>query len=126
MSSGALYETVLQDRYLLLPQAVQRFHRISGQKVFQGEVETDAPATPLARLLAACLGSPQSATKGPIRFELSASPGAERWTRHFPGKTMQSKFRVVRGALEEKLGAARLTFQLHATEAALQMELQGM
>lgn len=126
MNTDSLYEAVLRDRYLLLPDAVQRFHRISGRRVLEGNVETDAPASPLARLLAACLGSPQRATKGAITFELATSPGAERWTRHFPTKTMQSDFRVVEGALEEKLGAARLTFKLHATKEALSMELQGM
>ncbi|MBA4267013.1 MAG: DUF4166 domain-containing protein, partial [Comamonadaceae bacterium] len=109
-----------------LPSAVQRFHRISGQRSLEGWVETHAPATPLARLLALCLGSPQQDTRGRIRFELDARPDAESWVRHFPSRTMNSRLGRVGELVEEKLGASTLLFSLHATEAGLAMELQSL
>ncbi|WP_309246587.1 DUF4166 domain-containing protein [Ramlibacter montanisoli] len=85
-------------------------------------MEADAPASAPARLLAWCLGSPQRAHQGRLRFELDANPDAEVWTRHFPGKTMRS--RLSGGPLlVEQLGPARLTFALAAADPGLVMRL---
>jgi hypothetical protein len=113
-------------QFARLPMAVKRFHRLSGQHLLHGWVETQAPATLLARVLALCLGSPQRSTRGPIRFELKAQPDAECWVRHFPEKTMMSRLGKAGGLMEERLGATRLRFRLLATDAGLAMELQGM
>lgn len=126
MSTLSMYEKVLCDDYAKLPAAVQRFHRLSGHNVLNGRVETQAPQTMLAKVLAACLGTPRSSSSGPIRFELSASPTEERWTRHFPTQAMTSCMRLVDGHIEERLGAAQLTFDLLAAEDRLSMRLAGM
>lgn len=121
-----MYERALGDDYEALPAAVQRFHRLRGRNVLSGWVETHAPQTILAKVLAACLGTPRSSSSGPIRFELSASPAEETWTRHFPAQTMTSRMRLVDGHIEERLGAARLTFDLLAVEDSLSMRLASM
>lgn len=126
MTAPSLYERAMGDSYALLPAAVQRFHRLSGRVVLHGSVQTHAPASSLARVLAFCLGAPQRASSGPIRFELDASPVVERWTRCFPTQTMTSRLRLVAGSVEEQLGAARLTFQLLAADGRLEMALTRM
>ena len=126
VSDLSLYEQVLGANYAQLPLAVQRFHRLGGRVVLQGGVETDAPSSALARVLAYCLGTPRAASSGPLRFELDAGPALECWTRHFPAQTMTSRLRVVNGQIEEQLGAARLTFDLAIADGALKMVLSRM
>jgi hypothetical protein len=112
--------------YARLAPALQRFHRLRGRHTLHGEVTTDAPASPLAALLARGLGSPCRATRGPIRFELDVDTGGETWTRHFPGWTMSSRLREVGGEIVERLGAARLAFSLTEVDGRLVMRLRGL
>ena len=121
-----MYEQVLGANYGNLPSAAQRFHRLTGRTVFHGWVETHAPVSVLARVLAYCLGTPRIASSGPLRFELEAGPDMESWTRHFPAQTMTSQMRLVGGQVEERLGTARLTFNLAAVDGTLKMELARM
>ncbi|HEY1090344.1 MAG TPA: DUF4166 domain-containing protein [Burkholderiaceae bacterium] len=127
MTSLSMYERAMGEHFASLPSAVQRFHRLTGHHVLQGRVETQAPKTPLAKLLAICLGSPRQAVQGSLRFELDAKPEVESWTRHFPGRTMSSQLRLVGremdGQIEERLGAARLRFDLQADDGRLSMRL---
>jgi Domain of unknown function (DUF4166) len=123
MSRQSLYEQVLGADYGRLPAAVQRFHRLSGHTVLHGWVETRAPASLLARGLAWCLGAPRAARGGLLRFELQANPDTETWTRHFPTQTMRSRMRLVSGQVQERLGPARLTFDLIAAGDQLDMAL---
>ncbi len=126
MSHLTLYEQVLGANYAHLPLAAQQFHSLTGRAILHGWVETDAPSSALARVLAYCLGTPPSASSGPLRFELEASPNMESWTRHFPTRTMTSRMRLVGCQVEERLGAARLTFNLAAVDGTLKMELASM
>jgi Domain of unknown function (DUF4166) len=126
MSGLSLYEQVLGADYGRLPAAVQRFHRLRGHSVLHGWVEIGAPASALARGLAWCLGAPRAAGSGPLRFELQAGPDTETWTRHFPAHTMRSRLRLAGGQLEERLGPARLSFELSAAADRLEMALVKM
>jgi Domain of unknown function (DUF4166) len=126
MSRPTLYEQVLGANYTRLPIAVQRFHRLTGRTVLHGWVETHAPGSAPARFLAYCLGTPRSASSGTLRFEIEAGPESESWTRHFPSRTMTSHMRLVGGQVEERLGAAQLTFSLAAVDGKLKMELARM
>jgi hypothetical protein len=126
LSPPSLYERALGDDYTRLPAAVQRLHRLHGHTVMQGWVETHAPRSLLAQALALCLGAPRRTTRGVMRFELTACPAEETWTRHFPARTMTSSMRWVDGRIEERLGAARLRFDLHAAEDRLSMKLVTM
>lgn len=121
-----MYEQVLGASYANLPPAVQRFHRLTGRCVLQGWVETYAPESVLARVLAYCLGTPRIASSGKLRFVLEAGPNLECWTRHFPKETMTSQMRLVGGQVEEQLGTAVLTFNLAAVNGTLKMELARM
>lgn len=126
MSSLTLYQRALGAQYAQLPAAVQRFHRLTGRAILQGWVETEAPASWLAKGLALCLGAPRRTTRGPLRFVLDVGTEAETWTRHFPARTMTSRMTLVAGRVEERLGAARLTFRLIAAEDKLSMALVEM
>jgi hypothetical protein len=126
VTKPTLYEQALGIRYAVLPAAVQQFHRLSGHCVLHGWVQTEAAGSLLAQVLARCLGTPRGASKGPLQFELLASEDTESWTRNFPQQTMCSTLQRVNGQLEEKLGAARLRFELQAEPDALRMQLVGL
>ena len=126
MNPPSLYERAMGSTYIELPAAVQRFHRLTGRQVLRGWVDTAAPASLAARLLALCIGSPQRANSGELRFELDASPDAETWTRCFPSRTMTSRLRLESGQVVEQLGAALLTFDLRGTGRVLKMHLVRM
>lgn len=108
----SLYEQLLGHRYGELPEAVKRFHRLRGTHALFGEVRTWAPANWCAKLFAMGLGTPRSGGEGPIRFELEAAAGEERWTRFFPTQTMSSVLALGDGEVIEHLGPVRLHFEL--------------
>ena len=93
-------------------------------------MDTQAPASPLARALAGCrqrwVESPPRSRQGALRFELDASPAEERWTRDFPDRTMTSRLHAQGDALIETLGAARLTFRLREVAGAMEMQLAAL
>ena len=122
----SLYEQVMGPEFLRLAPVLRRFHRLAGLHDLHGMVRIQGPHSLPAQLLALCLGAPRHSTRGPLRFELDAQPDAERWPRHFPGKTMTSHMRLQDGRVVEQLGAARLTFSLHESGGRLLMQLQGM
>jgi len=123
VTGPSLYQRVMGDRFELLPPAVQRFHRLAGRVVLHGRVRTDAPTSWLASVIAVVLGTPRRATEGVLRFELDAGPDLERWTRHFPLRTMSSRLCARAGRVEEQLGPVRLTFDLIAGSESLRMRL---
>ncbi|MFZ5548418.1 MAG: DUF4166 domain-containing protein [Pseudomonadota bacterium] len=125
-AAPSLYQRALGASYARLPAAVQHFHALRGHTVLQGWVETEAPGSAWAWLLAMTLGTPRRATRGALRFELHSTPEAERWTRHFPARTMCSTLRLVDGRIVERLGATRLTFRLGAEPTTLRMSLTSL
>lgn len=118
-----LYQRVMGAEFARLAPAVRAFHSLAGTHVLHGWVETDPPASTAARMLAWCLGAPQRAQRGPLRFELAADGTSELWTRHFPGKTMRSRLSTGASRIVEQLGPARLTFELARSESGLRMHL---
>ena len=124
--TASLYETVLGERYTQLASAVQAFHRIAGRVALHGEVETEPPASRMARWLAWCIRTPRTPTHGPIRFTLDATTTEETWTRHFPHHTMRSTLSLHQGLIMERLGAVRLFFALEAEHGVLRMRLEGL
>ena len=128
MNAGptSMYKQAMGESFDRLQLAVQRFHKLVGSHELHGWVDTDAPASLPARILARCLGTPLRATSGPIRFELHAAPEAETWTRHFPTQTMTSRMCLDACQVVEQLGAARLTFDLCEADGRLEMRLRGL
>ena len=123
MKPLSLYQQVMGTTFGLLPFALQQFHSLAGKHVLSGWVEVDGPATFPATCLAWCLGAPLDTQRGPIRFELQAGATSEVWTRHFPGKTMESRLTLVGTRLVERLGATRLAFALNGGPEKLEMQL---
>lgn len=126
MSTPSMYRSVLGDAFSRLATPIQQFHSFEGRHEMHGEVQVAEPANPLAKFLAICLGAPLKAAQGPIRFELLATANTETWTRFFPGTTMRSKLTKSGNRVTERLGAARLTFELLEVAGALEMRLEKL
>lgn len=123
----SIYQRVLGDRFDALAKEVREFHSLQGAHKLQGAVTTSPPQNWVGRLLGLSLGTPQQAVAGCLTFDLTASSNAETWTRHFPGKSMSSVLTLREGKLQEKLGAAVLTFELRAgRDGALTMVLSRL
>lgn len=123
MTASSMYQLLMGASFLRLSPSVRAFHRLMGPHVLHGWVQTEAPSTFLARLVARCLGTPLSPSNGAIRFELDAHPDREVWVRHFPTNTMMSRMRLVHGELTESVGPTRLHFCLDEVEGRLVMRL---
>ena len=126
MKPQSLYQQVMGAEFDRLPVPLQAFHTLAGAHVLHGWVEVGAPESWPARVLAWRTGAPQVTQQGPIRFELQAESTSEVWTRHFPGKTMTSRLALVDRRIVERLGAARLQFQLRGSREKLEMQLVRM
>lgn len=121
-----MYERAMGESFSRLAAEVQQFHRLAGKHILYGRVEVHAPKSLLAKLLAILLGTPRSASEGAIKFELDAQPEAETWSRNFPSKAMSSRLQLIDGQLVEKLGAARLMFELSEEKEKLTMHLRRL
>ena len=123
----SLFAAAMGDAFHSLHPTLQAFHALRGCWVLQGKVQVEAPANPVAGLIARLLGAPRRPGRGGLRFVLDSEPQREVWTRGFPRATMVSTLRPAGpGAVVETLGAARLVLGLRAEGGALVMELQSM
>ncbi|MBA4326668.1 MAG: DUF4166 domain-containing protein [Polaromonas sp.] len=122
----SLVQSVMGEAFGRLAPSLQHFHSLQGRVALAGRVQTEAPATRMARWLARGLGAPHEAMDGAIRFELDAGAAVETWTRHFPQHRMRSQLRRAGIHLVEELGAFRLYFTLVEQGAALRMQLDGL
>lgn len=126
VAGASLFQSVMGEAFERLAPPLRRFHSLRGQQSLQGRVQTEAPATRVARWLARGLGAPHEAMGGAIRFDLDAGPGLETWTRQFPQHRMCSQLSGAGTQLVEQLGAVRLYFTLLEQGGALRMQLNGL
>lgn len=121
-----MYESAMGESFARLAMPLQQFHRLRGRYVLRGEVKVDAPASMLARLLARLLGTPLTASEGPITFELDADPQTETWTRRFPANVLTSQLELQDRDLVEKLRGTQMTFALTERDGQLHMHLHRL
>lgn len=126
MSAPSMYRAVMGDAFDRLAAPIKEFHTLAGSHTLRGEVSVGAPASILAKVLAIFLGAPLKAQRGAIRFDLVAEPNTESWTRVFPNKTMHSTLERTDNRITERLGVARLAFELLEINGALEMRLETL
>jgi hypothetical protein len=114
------------ERFYCLATPVQQFHRLYGRHELHGEVQVDAPVSMVAKLLARILGIPFVTGKGSIKFEIDARPLTETWIRHFPSNVLTTQLQLQGSHLVEKVGAARLTFELSERNGQLHLHLRRL
>jgi hypothetical protein len=122
--TACLYEQVMGPSFHRLHPAIRNFHRAQGSRRFEGAVTCDAPSSRLGQLLARMLGAPLHACAGTLVMYIVADASKETWKRRFADQhVMRSTMHVSRGRLVERLGEARLVFELVECDGRLQMHL---
>lgn len=122
----SLFQSLMGEAFGRLAPPLQRFHQLQGRVSLQGRVQTAAPLSRAARVLALCLGTPRETLQGVIRFDVDAGSDRETWTRHFPQQVMRSQMHRDGAHVVETLGPVRLHFSLLERGGALHMQLAAM
>jgi hypothetical protein len=123
----SLYQQLLGAEFDKLDAAVRRLHLLQGHYRLCGHCSISGAEHFLGRVLARLLCLPLCADEAEFSFELLVDAGGETWTRHFPGKTMQTRLqRHSSTVLVERMGSVRPKFGLGVDEGSLSMRLLGM
>lgn len=126
MNQPTLYQSLLGDRFAMLPAELQKFHGAVGQFCYQGTASVAAADHPLTRLTARLLGLPVRSAEVGLQFMLDANADQEIWTRNFSGQVMRSRLRARDGLLYERLGIVMLQSRLEFTGNILRMHILGV
>jgi Domain of unknown function (DUF4166)/Saccharopine dehydrogenase NADP binding domain len=110
---ACLYADVLKADFDLLPAPLRRLHEPVGATRHRGIAEVQGPGSVLARMFAGPFRFPAEPTSVPVTVDIVPSPGRERWTRDFGGRSFASTLqRSARpGCIVERFGP--LSFELH-------------
>ncbi len=108
---ATLFQRLLAARFDALPPSVRALHQGHGRRRYHGKVEVDRGRGVLARLCAWGARLPR-AGRGAIQVDIDADESRERWSREFPGSVMRSRLWMRDQRLCERLGLARLAFDL--------------
>ncbi|HVZ42129.1 MAG TPA: DUF4166 domain-containing protein [Candidatus Kapabacteria bacterium] len=114
MDEPTLYQRLLGDSYLLLPQPLQRFHSLAAGGTAEGRVTVEWSAGRPARLCARLLLLPKAGTDLPVRVVVEPDAQRETWLRWFGNGLMRTVQRAHRDLLAERKGPATVYFLLRA------------
>lgn len=118
-SPPLLFPQLLQAAFAGLPAPVQALHSREGLRRYEGGVSIRRGGNWLARLCSAVTGMPPAMHEAPLRVEIEAQPGRERWTRFFNGHPMTSRMWPQDGRLCERLGPVTFHFRLGVEDGVL-------
>jgi hypothetical protein len=110
-----LYRVLLGSHYDRLSPTLQRLHSGTARRLYRGKVEVERGHGLLSRLCARTTGLPR-AGHGPLKVEIVAGDGGERWTRLFGGRAMRSRLWARDGLLCERLGLVTFGFRLDTVD----------
>lgn len=117
-SSPTLYRQLLGAQFDTLAPSLQALHARGGRHRYHGKVEVERGSGVLSRLCATATRLP-GAGRGPVKVEIVAEAGQERWTRVFAQHAMRSRLWARDGVLCERLGLATFGFRLRIDEGAI-------
>jgi Domain of unknown function (DUF4166)/Saccharopine dehydrogenase NADP binding domain len=108
----SLYERVLGDAFLTLPEPLRRLHWPGWGLQARGMARVDGADSRLARLVSGVFRFPQAAGRVPVSVEITPEAGYERWVRDFGGRRFTSILcaSATPGRLSERFGL--LSFEL--------------
>ncbi|MFD0739149.1 DUF4166 domain-containing protein [Lysobacter koreensis] len=118
-----LYRQLLGAQFDTLAPGLQALHARHGRHRYHGKVEVDRGRGLLAWLCAAATGLPR-AGRGPIKVEIVAGAGCERWTRVFAARAMRSRLWARDGLLCERLGLVTFGFRLQVVDGAITWQVE--
>lgn len=120
----SLYKRYLQERYDVLPIAVQRLHDYGDEITYSGECDVIRGDNPFCRLVATILSLPPNGESHPLKVHFKKEGGAEHWTRYFRDQKFYSKQWDQDGILFEKINITTLAFEIGVSDEALNLILK--
>lgn len=91
LEPGALFRTVLGDRWRLLPPEIQRLHSVFDADTFTGTASVSRGERPVPRLAAALFRFPRAAKAVPVTVTKTRHPSHEIWQRTFGTRSFRSR-----------------------------------
>ena len=119
-----LYKRYLQERYNILPPAVQRLHDYHDEITYSGECDVIRGDNPFCRFVATILSLPPNGQNHPLKVHFKREGGAEHWTRYFGDQRFYSKQWDQDGILFEKINITTLAFEIDVSDQALNLVLK--
>ena len=126
-----LFERALGAGFARMPGAIQALHGSVGDGAFRGRAEVRRGRGPVVALVALIFRLPPAMADGPVRvgIEPDLDAGAERWTRHFPGRHFSSRMERAgpdgSGRLRERFGPFVMDLAVSAHADGLDMVVTG-
>ncbi len=93
----SVFKDLLQDRFVDLPESLQKLHQPAQGQVWQGEAEIIQGRNPLGRLVAKIMGLPNKARTCPVSVRFHPIENGQKWERDFGGHKFTSSFTKGRG-----------------------------
>jgi hypothetical protein len=118
-----LYRSLLGESWQQLPQPIRQLHSVTAVSMYAGRCTVQRGRSPLAWIVAKCVGFPPAGDDLPITFCLAVESGGERWSRRIAGRTFSSVQTAGRGPAE---GLVRERFGAVAVDMALVVEPAGL
>lgn len=126
-----LFERALGAGFARMPEAVRALHGAVGDGAFRGRAEVLRGRGRLVALVALLFRLPPAMEDGSIRVTMEPhfEVGAERWTRHFPGRRFSSRMRLAgpdgSGRVRERFGPFAMDLAVSAHADGLDMAVTG-
>lgn len=121
--SASVYQSILGERFSLLPRELAAFHSLVGEHSFRGRARIVAAKNPVARFVALLMGLPRHDAEVDLRFRLRASAQDELWERDFGGHIMRSLLKRQDRQIVERLGVMVLYSTLSVANGRLSMRV---
>jgi hypothetical protein len=118
-----LYRSLLGEAWQQLPQPIRKLHSVNAVSTFAGRCTVQRGRSPLAWIVAKCIGFPPTGDDLPITVRLAAESGGERWSRRIAGHAFWSVQAAGRGRAD---GLVRERFGAVAVDMALLVEPGGL
>lgn len=119
-----LYKRYLQERYDVLPPAVQRLHDYNHEITYNGECDVIRGGNLFCRFVATILSLPPNGQNYSLKVHFKKEGGAEHWTRYFGDQQFYSKQWDQAGILFEKINITTLAFKIDVSDQALNLALK--
>lgn len=119
-----LYQRYLQERYAVLPAAVQTLHDYDEEITYSGACDVIRGYSPFCRFVATILSLPPDGQNHPLKVHFKKDGGAEHWTRYFGDQKFYSKQWDQDGILYERINITTLAFKIDVTDRDLNLILK--
>ena len=119
-----LYRRVMSERFDRLPPAVRSMHEVLRDGGASGEAEVLGATNALGTLVARIMRFPRPG-RHKLHVAFTERDGEERWRRQFGATSFASSLSSKDGALVERFGALRFTFDLPSDDRGLEMRMQS-